>query len=454
MKTDRELLICYVEEESEDAFTEIVRRHLDLVYSAALRQLCGDTSLAEDVTQAVFTALAARRKEILQIRHLTAWLYATTRFTVSHTVRTERRRQDREQKAQVMHALMSEPESNDMPGLPPGLLDDVLAALDERDREVVLLRFFEGQPFAAIGSALEMSEDAARMRVTRALEKIKTLFARNGIVSSVAAVSALLSQQVVAAPVHLAAGVVTSALVGTAAIGATTAGTKLGFIMLMTTTKTVWFAGAVAVLALGYAGSQYRETANGRDEIARLTQEREMLRDELRRSEQRAASSDQRAARAEQLQWELQPKLDSSLVAKAKPQPPQQMALDSEAEKRSVRAQKLAKLKPLLEAGMPIKGAVVVMSEGKAVSHPVEFVMGKETTVESDDGTYLMKPALNPDGSVRYEIKLVKETKTEDGRTTVRKITAPVVRQIPWEGFTIRMSNGAVLAFDPDLREP
>jgi len=219
----------------------------------------------------------------------------------------------------------------------------------------------------------------------------------------------------------------------------------------MTTTKTAWIAGAVAALALAYTGYQYHENVQSRDAFAHVTQERDTLRDQLSQSERRAAAS---AERAEQLQSELQQKLDNALVAKAKPQPAPQKALDSEAEKRSVRAQKLAQLKPLLEAGMPIKGAVVVMNEGKAVSRPVEFVMGKETTVESDDGTYLIKPALNSDGSVKYEIKLVKETKIEDGRTTVRKITAPVVRQIPWEGFTIRMSSGAVLAFDPDLREP
>lgn len=452
--TDLELLHSYVEEESEDAFTEIVRRHVDLVYGTALRQLCGNASLAEDVTQTVFTALASRRKEIVHIRHLTAWLYATTRFTVSHTVRAERRRQDREQKAQVMHALMMETESPEQPALPPGLIDDVLAALDECDREVVLLRYFENQPFAAIGSTLEMSEDAARMRVNRALEKIRALFARRGIKSTAAAISVLLAQQVVAAPAHLAAGVAASALVGTAVMVATTAGTKLGFLTFMTTTKTAWVASAVVALALGYAGYEYRENVHRRDDLARVTQERETLRDQLSQSERRAAASAERAMRAEQLQSELQQKSESALVAKAKPQPMPQKALDSDAEKRSVRAQKLAQLKPLLEAGMPIKGAVVVTNDGKVVSHPVEFVMGKETTVESDDGTYRVKPTLNSDGSVMYEIKLVKETKSENGRTTTRQITAPLVGQIPWEGFTIRMSSGAVMAFDPDLREP
>jgi len=330
----------------------------------------------------------------------------------------------------------------------------VLADLEESDREVVLLRFFENQPFAAIGATLELGEDAARMRVTRALERIRALFARKGIKSTAAAISALLAQQVVASPSHLATGVVTSALAGAAAIVATTAGTKLGFLTLMSTTKTAWVAGAVAALSIGYSGYQYRENVQSRGALVQVTQERDALRDQLSQSERRAAASTERALRAEQLQSELQQKLDAAVVAKAKPQPIPQKAADGEAEKRSIRAQKLAQLKPLLEAGMPIKGAVVVTSEGKAVSHPVEFVMGKETTIESDDGTYRVKPALNPDGSVTYEIKLAKETKSENGLTTVRKITTPMVRQIPWEGFTIHMSSGAVLAFDPDLREP
>lgn len=454
MITDQELLRRHVEEKSEEAFAEIVQRHVDLVYGSALRQLCGNTSLAEDVTQAVFTAMALKRKEILQIRHLAAWLHGTTRFTVSHTVRAERRRQEREKEAQAMHVLSMETEPNDVPSLPPGLLDDVLAELDERDREAVLLRFFEGQPFAAIGLTLAMSEDAARMCVARALEKIRALFARKGIKSTEAALSALLAQQVVAAPAPLAASVVTSALVGTTAIVATTAGAKLGFITLMTTTKSVWVTGTVAVLALGYAGYQNRENSQRHAALSRVTQERDALRDQISENERRVAASAGRALRAEQLQAELQQKLDAVLVAKAKPLPPPQKTQDNDAEKRARRAQKLAQLKPLLEAGMPIKGAVVVTNEGKAVSHPVELVMGKETTIESDDGTYLIRPVLNPDGSVKYEIRLTKETKSEDGLTTKRKITAPLVRQIPWEGFTIQMSSGAVLAFDPDLREP
>lgn len=454
MTTDQELLRRYIDQESDEAFAELVRRHVNLVYGLALRQLCGNASLAGDVTQAVFTALALQRKEISQIRHLTAWLHATTRFTVSHTVRAERRRQEREQKAQVFHALMLEPETSDMPNLPPGLLDEVLAELDERDREAVLLRFFEEQPFSTIGSALEMSEDAARMRVTRALEQVRELFARKGIKSTAAAVSALLAQQVVAAPAHLAAGIATGALAGTAAVVASVGGAKLGFITLMTTTKTVWVAGAVAVLAVGYAGFQYRENAQRRDELVRLTQEWDALRAQLRDSEQRSAASAERAIQAQRERSELQHKLDGLLADKAKPQSMSQKQIAADAEKRAVDRRKMAQLKPQLEAGLPIKGAVVVTTDGKAVSYPVELVMGKEATVISDDGIYSLRPVLNPDGSITYEIRLAKETKIEDGRTTTRKTLLPMVRQIPWEGFTVILPGGAVLAFDSDLPEP
>src|ERR1700712_4151853 len=114
MQTDQELLQCYVQQRSEKAFTELVQRHVDLVYGAALRQLCGNASLAEDVTQSVFTTLAAQASALAQRRHLSAWIYTTTRFTVSHTVRTERRRQTREQKAQAMNDILTQSDPNEV----------------------------------------------------------------------------------------------------------------------------------------------------------------------------------------------------------------------------------------------------------------------------------------------------------------------------------------------------
>lgn len=175
MTTDRELLRRYAQENMEEAFTELVHRHVNLVYGAALRQLCGNTSLAEDVTQAVFTTLANKANAHSGISHLSAWLYATTRFTVSHTVRAERRRQNREQRALTMQTLTIGSGTNERPNVPPNLFDEVLETLDESEREAILLRFLEGNSFSEIALAFEVTEDAARMRVTRALDKARIL---------------------------------------------------------------------------------------------------------------------------------------------------------------------------------------------------------------------------------------------------------------------------------------
>src|SRR6476646_7173615 len=60
MNSDSELLCRYVEARCEDAFAELVRRHVNLVYSAALRQVNGDAHLAQDVAQNVFADLARK----------------------------------------------------------------------------------------------------------------------------------------------------------------------------------------------------------------------------------------------------------------------------------------------------------------------------------------------------------------------------------------------------------
>jgi RNA polymerase sigma factor (sigma-70 family) len=453
MITDRELLRRYVEENAQEAFTEIVHRHVNLVYGAALRQLCGNAALAGDVTQAVFSTLAAKQNALLKIRHLSAWLYTTTRFTVSHTVRSERRRQERERKAQFMHALSNESESpGEFPVVPPKLLDDVLQDLGEREREAILLRFFEGQSFSAIGLALEMSEDAARMQVTRSLEKTRTMFARKGITSSVAAVGALLSSQAIAAPANLAATVSASALAGAVALASAT-GAKLGVLAFMTTSKTTaWLAGTAALLALGYSGYLHYEAAQRRDEFSRLVQERGILKDQLRHSEQRATRFQQNAAFAEQRLSDLSKKPDALPAANPKPAQMLKAPPDPVVEKRARDAQRMMQMKPLLEAGMPIKGAVVVMRNDKAISHPVSFVMGEETRIESDDGIYTLKPSVRSDGSIKYDISLTKKPTGNDEEAITWH---PSVIQTPWGGFTIavRGAGGKVLAFDPDAEE-
>src|SRR6266542_2763771 len=105
MTPDGELLRRYAETASEDAFAELVRRHVNLVYSTALRQLNGDTHLAEDVAQSVFTNLARQARALSDREMLTGWLYTAAWVTAAKAARTERRRRTREQEAQTMREL-------------------------------------------------------------------------------------------------------------------------------------------------------------------------------------------------------------------------------------------------------------------------------------------------------------------------------------------------------------
>lgn len=267
---DRELLRRYVQEGSEDAFTEIVHRHVNLVFGSARRQLGGDASLAQDVAQSVFMTLAVKAKSLPNTAHLSAWLYTAVRFTVSHTVRAEHRRQIREQKAQILHSLSEESDSHPIPEIPSRFFDAVLERLNEGEREAILLRFFEGQSFAAIGLTMQLSEDAARMRVGRALEKARKLFAKRGIKSSSAALGAALTSQAVAAPAGLASIISTSVLTGTASIAAT-AGVGFAIFSFMATSKGILLLASAAVIsALGYATFEHRVATTQSDNAAAL----------------------------------------------------------------------------------------------------------------------------------------------------------------------------------------
>ena len=181
---DRELLNRFANEHSEEAFAELVRRHMGRVHSAALRQVADDTASAADITQSVFMELARQARKLTRHPALVGWLYTTTHRVASHHVRGEFRRRRREHELVVLQAPRQDTEFvPDEPRL-KSLLDDVLHELGEMDRTAVLLRHAEQLPFADIGARLGMSENAARMRVDRALEKLRTRLARRGVTST------------------------------------------------------------------------------------------------------------------------------------------------------------------------------------------------------------------------------------------------------------------------------
>lgn len=268
MTDDATLLRRYARDRSDGDFAELVHRHLNLVYSAALRQVNGDTHLAQDVTQLVFTDLARKAAKLADHRVLAGWLFTSTRFAAAKLVRGERRRQVREQEALLMQEISpADPGATvDWERVRP-VLDEALGELDERDREAILLRYMAGCDFAQVGAKLELSDNAARMRVDRAVDKLRELLARRGVTSTAAALSlALANQAIVAAPAGLAATVTSAALAGTGAVATLT---------FMSLTKLqLGLASAVLVTGAGFYAVQEQDIATLRGELASLPQHR------------------------------------------------------------------------------------------------------------------------------------------------------------------------------------
>ncbi len=238
MTPDSELLGRYARTRSEDAFAELVRRHVNLVYSAALRQVNGDAHLAQDVAQTVFADLARKADSLARRESLTGWLYTSTHFAAAKIARTEDRRRQREDK--FMRELISEtaPEA-DWEKIRPAL-DNVMHELKETDREAILLRYFENRQFAEVGARLGLSENAARMRVERALEKLHAIFAERGIATTAALASVISANAVQLAPANLAATLATTSF---AAAGTGT----FTLLKIMTATQFKFSIGALVI---------------------------------------------------------------------------------------------------------------------------------------------------------------------------------------------------------------
>jgi len=196
------LLREYVERDSEAAFAALVARHINQVYSVALRQT-RNPHQAEEITQAVFVILAKKARLLSRKVILSGWLYQTARLTSVTSIRGEIRRARREQEA-YMQTVSNESESHAWTQIAP-LLDAAISDLSEKDRQAVVLRFFDGKSMREVGAVLGTGEDAAKMRVSRVVEKLRRFFTKRGVVLSTAAIAGAISaNSIQAAPASLA----------------------------------------------------------------------------------------------------------------------------------------------------------------------------------------------------------------------------------------------------------
>jgi len=228
MTSDNHLLREYVRSTSKAAFAELVHRHVNMVYSTALRETDGDASLAQDLTQVVFVELSRKAASLIPHPALAGWLYTCVRWTAANTRRAEEHRQRRQLEYQTMsQSLSSESPESTWQQVRP-VLDDTLHELGEVDRAAIVLRFFEDLSLQEVGMQLGLNENAARMRVDRALKKLHDRLLRRGITSTSSALAAaLVAGAIASAPSGLAASIATSAIGAAAAPSTTAASVKL-----------------------------------------------------------------------------------------------------------------------------------------------------------------------------------------------------------------------------------
>ena len=280
--SDQQLLRDYTGGRSEAAFAELVRRHVDLVYCAAMRMI-RDAHLAEDVTQSVFVALARNARQLTGRSVLSGWLHRTAQNIAAQTVRTDVRRRAREQEAAAMNELLATEPDTLWEQIAPHL-DAALGELSEPDRDALLLRYFERKSACEMAQTLGISDEAAQKRVSRAVERLREFFAKRGVtVGAGGLVVVIAANAVQAAPVGLAVTISTAALLTGAAVSTSTviAATKA---IAMTILQKI-IIGATLAAAISTGIYEARQASRSREENQSLQQQQTPLAEQMQQLE-------------------------------------------------------------------------------------------------------------------------------------------------------------------------
>ena len=265
--SDMELLRDYDRQGSEAAFAALVQRHINLVYSVALRHV-GIAAHAEEITQAVFIILARKAAGLRADTILEGWLHETTRLTALSFLRGERRRQFREQEAYMQSTLQEHNDAATWNQLAP-LLDEAVSRLGKKDRDAVMLRFFKDKNLREVAAALNVNEAAAQRRGHRAVEKLRGFFTKRGAaLSSVAIAGAISANSVQAAPAALAKSVTAVAIAKDAAVSGSTLTLVKETLKIMTHAKLKLAIGITAgILLVGGATTMVISQTTGDDKL-------------------------------------------------------------------------------------------------------------------------------------------------------------------------------------------
>src|SRR5262249_1104070 len=304
--SDRDLIREYARNGAEASFGELVHRHIDFVYSTAFRVL-RNAELAEEVSQRVFVALARNAEKLQRRSVLAGWLHQTARNFALDTVRSEERRRQREREAEAIRIL----DSNDTQSIWDQIalhLDAALAQLDREDRDAILLRYFERKTAKEIGERLGLTAEAAQKRATRALERLRMIFAERGVVTSTAALTALLSLHAIqSAPAALAASVIAAGAAETVTSSTSTIGLAMASTKIQIGLAATLIAAASIPIALQHlANTRLRaEVETLRQRGAEVAQLREELQQRTTEAQSLAAQREKDGNELARLRGEL-----------------------------------------------------------------------------------------------------------------------------------------------------